>query len=100
MNNNQLKNQHLWWRAGFGPPANGVKELSKHKPETLFHSILKASEKKPDLFDVADPDLRSMVSQPMSPGKMMGLKPEEKQMIRKQSVQDISKLNVRWLDEM
>ncbi len=36
----------------------------------------------------------------MSLGKLQGLGPEEKQMIRKQSVQDIAKLNIRWLDEM
>ncbi len=100
MNINQLKNQHLWWRAGFGPPADQVKELSKQKPETLFHSMLKASGRKPDLFDVADQHIKDLVSQPMSLGKLQGLKAEEKQMIRKQSVQDIAKLNIRWLDEM
>jgi uncharacterized protein (DUF1800 family) len=102
MNLNQLKNQHLWWRAGFGPPANQVPELSKQKPEALFHSILKASEIKPEFFDMADPELKDLVmgKQQMSPGKLLSLKPEEKQMIRKQSVQDITKLNIRWLQEM
>jgi uncharacterized protein (DUF1800 family) len=102
MNNNQLKNQHLWWRAGFGPPADQVKELSKQKPEALFHSILKASVKKPDYFDVADPALKEIIMdrQPPGSGKIAGLRPEEKQMIRKQSVQDITRLNLRWLDEM
>ena len=100
MNINQLKNQHVWWRAGFGPPADRVKELSKQKPESLFHSILKASERKPVFFDAADPHLKELVSQPMSLGKWQGLRPEEKQIIRKQSVQDIAKLNIRWLDEM
>jgi uncharacterized protein (DUF1800 family) len=102
MNSYQQKNQHLWWRAGFGPPANLVSALSMQKPDELFHSILKASEKKPEFFDVADPDLKEqfMGNQPMNPGKLQGLKPEERQMIRKQSVQDISKLNIRWLEEM
>ncbi|HEY4936341.1 MAG TPA: DUF1800 domain-containing protein [Puia sp.] len=102
MNNNQIRNQHLWWRAGFGPPADQVSALSKQKPESLFHSILKASEKKPVFFDLANPDLKELVmeNQQMGPGKMPGLKPEEKQMIRKESVQDISKLNIRWLQEM
>ena len=100
MNTNQLKNQHLWWRAGFGPPANEVHRLSKQKPEALLHSILKSSEKKPHLFDVADPALKEMVSQPKALGKLQGLKPEEKQMIRRQSVLDIAQLNIRWLDEM
>src|SRR5450755_1474651 len=99
---NQLNNQHLWWRAGFGTPAERVKDLSNQKPNALFHSILKASEKKPVYFDLADPELKEMVmeNQQMVPGKMAGLKPEEKQMIRKESVQDISKLNIRWLQEM
>jgi uncharacterized protein (DUF1800 family) len=102
MSSNQQKNQHLWWRAGFGPPSDQVHALSKQKPEALFRSILKASEKKPELFDVADPGLKELVSgnQVMGPGKMQGLKPEEKQMIRKQSVQDITRLNTRWLEEM
>src|SRR5882762_5642056 len=100
MNNIQLKNQHLWWRAGFGPPSDQIRELSRQKPEKLFHSILKASENKPVFFDVADPAIKEMVSQPMSPDRILFLKPEERQMIRKQSVQDISKLNIRWLDEM
>src|ERR1700692_1550924 len=102
MNINQLKNQHLWWRAGFGPPYDHVRSLSKQKPEYVFHSILKASEKKPVLFDVADPELKQLImgNQLMGPGKMTILKPEEKLMIRKQSVQDISKLNIRWLREM
>jgi uncharacterized protein (DUF1800 family) len=102
MNPNQLKNQHLWWRAGFGPPSDKVKELLNEKPEKLFHSILKASEKTPDFFDLTDPDLKEMVMENQQTGtaKMQGLKPDQKQMIRKQSVQDISKLNLRWLQEM
>jgi uncharacterized protein (DUF1800 family) len=100
--NNQLKNKHLWWRAGFGPPATEVTMLSKQKPEALFHSILKASEKKPDFFDCSDPQIKDLVmgNQFMGPGKMGLLKPEEKQMIRKQSVLDITRLNIRWLNEM
>jgi uncharacterized protein (DUF1800 family) len=102
MNGNQQKNQHLWWRAGFGPPADQIEQLSRKKPEAIFHSILKASEKKPALFDLVDPDLKELVmeNQQMVPGKPADLKPNEKQMIRRQSVQDISKLNIRWLQEM
>lgn len=102
MNLNQQKNQHLWWRAGFGPPADQIKHLPKQKPDALFHSILKASEKKPVFFDLVDPDLKELVkeNQQMVPGRPAELKPEKKQMIRKQSVQDISKLNIRWLQEM
>jgi uncharacterized protein (DUF1800 family) len=102
MNSLQQKNQHLWWRAGFGPPAEQLSTLTKQKPDDLFHSILRASEKKPEFFDVADPDLKEQVmgKQTMGAGELQDLKPEERQMIRKQSVQDISRLNIRWLKEM
>ncbi len=102
MNLNKQRNQHLWWRAGFGPPADQIKHLPKQKPDALFHSILKASEKKPVFFDLVDPDLKQMVmeNQQMIPGRSAELKPEKRQMIRKLSVQDISKLNIRWLQEM
>jgi len=102
MNSYQQKNQHLWWRAGFGPPADKVPEFPKVKPEHVFRDLLKASEKKPVFFDVADQRVNEMMMSFLSPdpAKMRALKSEEKQMIRKQSVQDIYKLNIRWLQEM
>jgi uncharacterized protein (DUF1800 family) len=102
MSGNQQKNQHLWWRAGFGPPSEEVPELSKSKPDRLFHDLLKASEKKPVFFDVADQGMKDMVMSFKSsdPTRLQAMKPDEKQMNRKQSVQDIYKLNTRWLQEM
>jgi uncharacterized protein (DUF1800 family) len=102
MNSNQQKNQHIWWRAGFGPPADQVSLLARQKPEDLFYSLLEASGKKPEYFDVADPGLKEWVveNQSLVPGKMPGPKAEERRMIRKQSVQDIPRLNIRWLQEM
>ena len=102
MNPIQLKNQHLFWRAGFGPSINETKIIGREKPDALFHSILKASEKKPDLFDVADPQLKEIVmaNRESGMGKFQRLKPEDRQMMRRQSVLDIAKLNIRWLQEM
>jgi uncharacterized protein (DUF1800 family) len=101
MNIEQLQNQHLWWRAGFGPPSAQSIDLGSQKPGKTFKAILKSSEKKPEFFDLADPALKEMVSRStVGMMKLPGLRPEEKQMIRKQSVQDIASLNVRWLGEM
>jgi uncharacterized protein (DUF1800 family) len=102
MNPIQQKNQHLYWRAGFGPAADQTKAIGRENPDALFHSILKASEKKPDFFDVADSELKQMVDANRDTGmeKFQRLKPEERQMMRKQSVLDIAKLNIRWLQEM
>jgi uncharacterized protein (DUF1800 family) len=51
---------------------------------------------------VAASEVKEMVlsGQSPEPSRMMALKPEEKQMLRKQSVRDIFKLNIRWLQEM
>jgi uncharacterized protein (DUF1800 family) len=102
MNINQLHNQHIWWRAGFGPQAGQVRELSKQKPRTLFHSILKASEKTPEPFDEADPQAKQLLmgDQMSALKRYRDLSQDQKQMIRKQSVLDIAKLNIRWLQEM
>jgi uncharacterized protein (DUF1800 family) len=102
MNLYQLRNQHLYWRAGFGPPEGQTMEIGKKKPEAIFRAMLNASDKKPLPFDVADPQIKEMLKglQTMDPGKIQRLKPEARQMIRKQSVLDIAKLNLRWLDEM
>jgi uncharacterized protein (DUF1800 family) len=101
MNIEQLHNQHLWWRAGFGPPSAQAPDLRKQKPLATFDAILKSSAKKPELFDLADPALKEIMDRgTMFMMKQAGLKPEEKQMIRKQSVQAIASLNVRWLREM
>jgi uncharacterized protein (DUF1800 family) len=101
MNIEQLQNQHLWWRAGFGPPSAQSIDPGGQKPGKTFKAILKSSEKKPEFFDLADPALKEMVGRgTVGMMKLPGLRPEEKQMIRKQSVQDIASLNVRWLREM
>lgn len=102
MNINQQNNLHLLWRAGFGPSTSQFPVLSMHKPEVLFHSIMKASENTPFLFDVVDPELKALVmgAGTTVAGKRNDLKQGEKQLIRKQSVQDIAKLNLRWLEEM
>lgn len=44
--NNQLKNQHLMWRAGFGPAVEQLGDLSKYTPRQFYKALVKASEKK------------------------------------------------------
>lgn len=98
----QRKNQHLLWRAGFGPSAEQFKQIRNQSPEKLFRSILDASQKPPVLFDVADPRLKTMVmaGENNAFSQHRTFSPEEKKNFRKQSVQDIKTLNVRWLQEM
>ena len=61
MISNQIKNQHLMWRAGFGPAANQLKQLDSINPLELFKTLQKASSKKPEYIDVADDYLKGLV---------------------------------------
>lgn len=98
---NQLKNQHLLWRAGFGPSAENLEQLANTSQKSLFKSIIKASSKTPETIDVADNELKNLLTG--TGGEMMkkkDLTPEEKKQFRKQSEQDIKNLNLAWLNEM
>lgn len=58
---NQLKNQHLLWRAGFGPAVEQLPDLSKYTPKQFYKALVKASDKKPEYIDVADDYLKGLL---------------------------------------
>ncbi|MEP7251205.1 MAG: DUF1800 domain-containing protein, partial [Ginsengibacter sp.] len=97
---NQLKNQHLLWRAAFGPMAENVNELSNVSQKDLYQLLLKTSSKKPVQFDVANNLFDGLVKGVQDLGKMQQLSKDEKKMLRKQSVEDLKSLNLTWLSEM
>ena len=45
---NRLKNQHLLWRAAFGPMAENVKDLDGLSQKELWNLLLKTSAKRPE----------------------------------------------------
>ena len=102
MNDAQRKNRHLLWRAGFGPAADQEEAIRNHSRVKIFDAMLGAAQKEPALFDVADPSLKSMVmgNEAAASAMRKNLSAEEKKNFRKQSVLDIRKLNIRWLQEM
>ena len=57
---NQTKNQHLMWRAGFGPAVEQLADLSKYTPKQFYKALVKASEKKPEYMNVADDYLQGL----------------------------------------
>ncbi len=98
---NQLKNQHLLWRAGFGPSAETLNLLDNTSQKSLFKSVIKASSKMPQQIVVADNELTAMMTG--AGGEMIkkkDLSPEEKKQFRKQSQQDLKNLNLAWINEM
>ncbi|MGN6533712.1 MAG: DUF1800 domain-containing protein [Ginsengibacter sp.] len=97
---NQLKNQHLLWRAAFGPMAENVNELADVSQKELYRILEKTSSKKPDEINVATNAFDGLIKGVEDLGQMQKLTQDQKKQLRKQSVDDIKNLNLAWLTEM
>ncbi|RYZ48633.1 MAG: DUF1800 domain-containing protein, partial [Chitinophagaceae bacterium] len=100
MLSNQQKNQHLMWRAGFGPAAGQLKQLQTLSPQQLFGALQKASAKQPVFLDAADDYLKGLVKGIQEEGMRQMLSAEERRAVQQQTRQAIRSLNLLWLDEM
>lgn len=97
---NQLKNQHLLWRAGFGPMTENVNELEHISQKDLYKILLKTSSKNPEPLNVATNAFDGLIKGVQDLGKLQKLSQEQRKQFRKQSVVDLKNLNLTWLSEM
>ncbi len=101
---NQLKNQHLLWRAGFGPVVENAIQLHHTKPHQLWQLLKKGSSKSPAYIDVATGTVDGLLKGVNDAIRMENLSAEQKKEAqrqqRKQSVEDLNSLNLYWLREM
>ena len=99
---NQLKNQHLLWRAGFGPMAEELDQLTNATQKAYFQALVKASRKNPAYLDLADNYIKGLTMGIEEVGRTQRkeLSEEEKKKVRQQSREDIRSLNLAWLNEM
>ena len=67
---NQLKNQHLLWRAGFGPMAEDSATMKRHSQKSLLNAILRSSSHAPEYLDVADNMFKGLMMGIGEVGKM------------------------------
>jgi uncharacterized protein (DUF1800 family) len=103
MLSNQQKNQHLMWRAGFGPAAVQVESLKTLSPTALFKAIQKSSSRKPAYIDVADDYLKGLYMGVEEIGKREQKKElgaDEKKKIRDKNRDSIKSLNLTWFYQM
>lgn len=97
----QLKNQHLLWRAGFGPMAEEYHQLASASHKSYINSLFKASAKGPQMIDVADSAVKGLVMGVQEASiKKRDLDEMERRRLRQQSRDDIKNLNITWLNEM
>src|ERR1051325_4745839 len=99
---NQLKNQHLLWRAGFGPAVEQLGELAKTTPQALFKSLQKSSSKKPAYIQAADNYLQGLIMGVQEIGRQQKqeMSAEQKKELQKKSREGIRNLNLYWMNEM
>src|SRR5688500_4763133 len=102
MLSNRQKNQHLMWRAGFGPAARQLEQLDQIQPQKLYQALQKASSKNPEYIDVADNYLKGLVMGVGELGrqskKMMD--EEDRKMVRQKQREGVRNLNLHWMDLM
>lgn len=99
---NQLKNQHLLWRAGFGPMAEDFHQIAQEPTSDYVKALFKASSKAPAYIDVADNFIKGLVMgvDDVARQQKNQLTNEEKKRLREQSREDIKNLNLAWLNQM
>lgn len=92
----QRKNQHLLWRAGFGPMIEMATQLTDMNTRKLYQLIQQNSLQKPQPIKTATPiniDGEQIIN-------YKNLTKEQRQQIRRQSQIDIKNLNLTWFDQM
>jgi uncharacterized protein (DUF1800 family) len=99
----QIKNQHLLWRAGFGPAAESLSQMRKLQPKDFYKALEKASAGAPTRIDVADNAIKGLVmglGEAGAANKRRELTPEQRREFQKQSREDIRNLNLTWIQQM
>ncbi|MEI6949117.1 DUF1800 domain-containing protein [Paraflavisolibacter sp. H34] len=97
----QLYNQHLMWRAAFGPAAGQLEQLKSLSSKQLFTSLREKSAPKPLFLDTADAYLKEM--REGADGTQMAKKlldKGERKNFQQKHNQSIRDLNLAWLRQM
>ncbi|MEI9947013.1 MAG: DUF1800 domain-containing protein [Chitinophagaceae bacterium] len=99
---NQIKNQHLMWRAGFGPAVEQFHDLSDFSPKQFYKALLDASAKKPDYINVVDNYMQGLTMgfQELGRQQRQELSAEERKALQQKNREGIRSLNLYWLKEM
>jgi uncharacterized protein (DUF1800 family) len=95
----RMKNQHLMWRAGFGPAVEQLDDLSRFTPQQIYKGLEKASAKKPEYVNVANDYLQGLFMGVEDVGRL-ARKEEDRKKIQQSNREGIRNLNLYWVHEM
>jgi uncharacterized protein (DUF1800 family) len=99
MEKNSLHNQHLLWRAGFGPAVEQLPDLHRFTAKQYFTALQKASAASPVPLDVIPAALKEEMDSPMA-GRRRELTAEERKERQQLSREGIRQLNLTWMHAM
>jgi uncharacterized protein (DUF1800 family) len=99
---NRLKNQHLLWRAGFGPMAENIAGLDNTTPKKLWETLLQASADIPAPMAIAtDPKKdKAFMNDDGTPMKYGKLDAITRKLLAQQYRDDLKNMNIAWLSNM
>jgi uncharacterized protein (DUF1800 family) len=99
---NRIKNQHLLWRAAFGPMAENAASLDTLSQKNLWALLVKTSSRPVEKLEVtknpADEYMNGMTD-PKEIEKTLNNQ-ELRKKLREQSREDLKTMNLRWLETM
>lgn len=96
---NQVKNQHLMWRAGFGPAVEQLNDMPRVTPDQLYKALQKASSRKPEYIDVADDYLKGLFMgfEELGRQQRKELTETERKKVQQKQRESVRSLNLNWL---
>jgi uncharacterized protein (DUF1800 family) len=99
---NRLKNQHLLWRAGFGPMAENIAGLNDITPKKLWETLLQTSADIPAAMAIAtDPKKdKAFMNEDGTPMKYGKLDAITRKLLAQQYRDDLKNMNIAWLSNM
>jgi uncharacterized protein (DUF1800 family) len=99
---NKIKNQHLLWRAAFGPMAENVAELNTITPKKLWNTLLSTSADEPAKMNIAtDPRTdKAYMNEDGTPMQYQKMDAVTRKLIAQQYKDDLKNMNIAWLNKM
>jgi uncharacterized protein (DUF1800 family) len=99
---NRLKNQHLLWRAAFGPMAENAADLDNISQKKMWELLLSTSAKRPDKIEVAQNLVDGLMNgiKDVADLQKKELSKDQRKQMQQESREDLKTLNIRWLEEM
>jgi uncharacterized protein (DUF1800 family) len=99
---NKIKNQHLLWRAAFGPMAENIAALNSISQKKLWATLISTSADVPSKMNIATNPLKdkAYMNDDGTPMKATDMDAVTRKLIAVQYRDDLKDMNIAWLNSM